>query len=162
MTENLPEKRAPGILFYQTEAGHARVEVRVEGESVWLTQAAMAELFQTTPQNITMHVRTIYADGELNEGATCKDYLQVRSEGGREVERRLKYYNLDMILSVGYRVRSPQGVKFRQWATERLREYLVKGFTLDDERLKGHNNWQLDLFPDVPAFAESLRPSFRE
>jgi hypothetical protein len=158
MTENLPEKRAPGILFYQTEDGHARVEVRLEDETVWLTQAAMAELFQTTPQNITTHVRTIYADRELNEEGTCKDYLHVRFEGGRQVERRLKYYNLDMILSVGYRVRSPQGLKFRQWATERLREYLVKGFALDDERLKGRNKLT-DYFDELLARIREIRAS---
>ena len=96
----------------------------------------MAELFQTTPQNITMHVRSVYADGELSEVATCKECLQVQREAGRAIERKLRFYNLDMILAVGHRVRSERGTKFRQWATERLREYLVKGFVLDDERLK--------------------------
>lgn len=105
-------------------------------ETVWLTQAAIAELFQTTPQNITLHLAAIYQEGELEEGATCKDYLQVRQEGTRQVRRVLKHYNLEAILAVGYRVRSPRGTQFRQWATARLHEYLVKGFVLDDERLK--------------------------
>jgi hypothetical protein len=101
-----------------------------------MTQALMAELFQTTPQNITLHLRAIYEDGELSEAATCKDYLQVRAEGGRQVHRVLRHYNLEAILAVGYRVRSAHGTAFRQWATARLKEYLVKGFVLDDERLK--------------------------
>ena len=96
----------------------------------------MAELFQTTAQNITLHIAAIYGEGELQEAATCKRYLQVREEGSRKVGRNLKHYNLNMILAVGYRVRSPRGIQFRQWATARLEEYLVKGFTLDDERLK--------------------------
>lgn len=124
------------ILLYQTEDGRTRVECRFENETLWLSQAHMAELFQTTPQNITLHVKSIYEDGEADEESTCKDYLQVRQEGGREVRREVKHYNLDVILSVGYRVRSPRGIQFRRWATERLREYLVKGFSMDDERLK--------------------------
>ncbi|MBI3090489.1 MAG: virulence RhuM family protein [Candidatus Tectomicrobia bacterium] len=124
------------ILLYETEDGRTRVECRFAAESLWMTQALMAELFQTTPQNITLHLKALYQEGEISEAATCKDYLQVRTEGGREVRRAVKHYNLDAILAVGYRVRSPRGAQFRQWATERLREYLVKGFTLDDERLK--------------------------
>jgi hypothetical protein len=94
------------FILYQTEDGKTRIQVRLENETVWLTQAAMAELFQTTPQNITLHIKAICAEGELPEGATCKEYLQVRSEGGRTVNRKLKHYNLDMILAVGYRVSS--------------------------------------------------------
>lgn len=96
----------------------------------------MAQLLQTSPQNITLHLKALYAEGEITPEATCKSYLQVRSEGERQVRRTVKFYNLDAILAVGYRVRSPRGTQFRRWATERLREYLVKGFTLDDERLK--------------------------
>jgi hypothetical protein len=96
----------------------------------------MADLFQTTPQNITIHLRNIYREGELDEGATCKDFLQVRTEGKRRVERVQQYYNLDAIISVGYRIKSHVATRFRQWATQRLREYIVKGFTLDDDRLK--------------------------
>ena len=124
------------IILYPTNDGRSRVECRFAGETVWLTQANLAELYQTTPQNITLHISSIYEEGELREDATCKDYLQVRREGSRDVRRTLKHYNLEMVLAVGYRVRSPRGTQFRQWATERLREYLVKGFTMDDERLK--------------------------
>lgn len=124
------------ILFYQTEDGHTRVECRFEQESLWLTQAAMAELFQSTPQNITLHLKAIFDEGELDQAATCKDYLQVQKEGERDVSRKRKFYSLDAVLAVGYRVRSPRGTQFRRWATERLTEYLVKGFTMDDERLK--------------------------
>lgn len=124
------------FLLYQGEDGGSRLEVRFESGTVWLTQRQMAELFQTTPQNITLHVRNILAEGELAEESTCKEFLQVQQEGGRSIQRKLRHHNLDMILSVGYRVRSHRGVQFRQWATQRLREYLVKGFALDDERLK--------------------------
>jgi hypothetical protein len=127
---------AAEVLLYQTEDGQTRVEVHFDGETAWLTQAALAELYQTTPQNITQHIATIYDEGELAETATCKPLLQVRQEGRRRVERELKHYNLAMILAVGYRVRSHRGTQFRQWATAHLEEYLVKGFTLDDERLK--------------------------
>jgi hypothetical protein len=124
------------ILLYQTEDKKTKIEVKVDGDTVWLTQADMADLFQTTPQNITMHIKGVYEEGELAEGATCKDYLQVRAEGGRQVQRSLKHYNLDVIISVGYRVKSHRGTQFRIWATQRLVEYLVKGFALDDERLR--------------------------
>jgi hypothetical protein len=118
------------LILYRSEDGRARLVVRFEDETVWLTQAAIAELFQTTPQNITLHLAAIYQEGELGEPATCKDYLQVRQEGTRQVRRVLKHYNLEAILAVGYRVRSPRGTQFRQWATARLQEYLLKGFVL--------------------------------
>jgi hypothetical protein len=124
------------LVLYRSDDGSTRLVVRFEDETVWLTQAAIAELFQTTPQNITLHLAAIYQEGELEEGATCKDYLQVRQEGTRQVQRVLKHYSLEAILAVGYRVRSPRGTQFRQWATARLQEYLIKGFVLDDERLK--------------------------
>jgi len=124
------------LLIYSTEDGRSRVECRFDGETLWLTQALMAELFQTTPQNITLHLRALYAEGEIDAAATCKEYLQVAPEGTREVRRNVKHYNLEAILAVGFRVRSPRGVQFRRWATERLGEYLVKGFTMDDERLR--------------------------
>ena len=127
----------PGeFLLYETDDGRTRVECRFAEDTLWLSQAMMAELFQTSPQNITLHLKALYAEGEITSEATCKSYLQVRSEGERQVRRTVKFYNLDAILAVGYRVRSPRGTQFRRWATERLREYLVKGFTLDDERLK--------------------------
>lgn len=146
------------IAIYQTKDGRSRIQVRIEDETVWLPQALIAELFQTSPQNITIHIGRIYGDGELSERATCKESLQVQKEGGRTVRRRLRYYNLDMILAVGYRVRSPRGVQFRQWATERLREYLVKGFTLDDERLKGGSGL-VDYFDELLARIREIRAS---
>lgn len=124
------------FLLYQTEDGQTRIECRFEAETVWLSQALMAELFRTTPQNITQHLKAIYRDAELDEAATCKNYLQVRQEGSRQARRSVKHYSLEVILAVGYRVRSPRGIQFRQWATARLNEYLLKGFVMDDERLK--------------------------
>ena len=126
------------LILYQSEDNRTRVEVRLDQGTVWLTQAQLADLFQTTPQNITLHLRAIYADAELREEATCKEYLQVRREGARQIQRTLRHYNLDAILAVGYRVRSPRGIQFRQWTTAQLKEYLVKGFVLDDERLARH------------------------
>ena len=111
------------LILYQTEDGQTRIQCRFENENVWMTQALMAELFQTTPQNITLHLRAIYAEGELAEAATCKDYLQVRAEGARHVQRALRHYNLEAILAVGYRVRSPRGTAFRQWATAQIDEF---------------------------------------
>ncbi|MDP3294826.1 MAG: virulence RhuM family protein [Nevskia sp.] len=142
------------LILYRSEDAPSRIEVRLEGGSVWLTQAQMAELFQTTVPNINIHLRTIYEDGELVEAATIKDYLIVRREGTRQVSRSVLHYKLDAILAVGYRVRSPRGTQFRQWATERLREFLVKGFTLDDERLKrgpddGYFDELLDRIRDI-------------
>jgi hypothetical protein len=161
VSDNLPERRPTGseIVFYQTEDGRSRIEVRLEDNTVWLTQRLMAELFQTTPQNITMHLRGIYADGELSEEATCKEYLQVQQETGRSVERRLRFYNLEVILSVGYRVRSERGTQFRRWATERLREYLVKGFVLDDERLKEGRTLGSDYFDELLERIRDIRAS---
>jgi hypothetical protein len=132
----VPPEGTGQLVLYRTEDGRTRVSCRFEGDSAWLTQAAIADLFQTTPQNITLHIGAIYQEGELREDATCKEYLQVRQEGGRQVSRRLKHYNLNIILAVGYRVRSPRGTEFRQWATAQLEQYLVKGFAMDDERLK--------------------------
>lgn len=124
------------LILYTTEDGAAMIELRAVDGTVWLTQAQMADLFQTTPQAITQLVRAIYDEEELSEAATCNDLLQVRTEGARQVKRTLKHYNLDMILAVGYRVRSPRGTQFRRWATTALKEYLVKGFVMNDERLK--------------------------
>ncbi|QXP87472.1 virulence RhuM family protein [Methylococcus capsulatus] len=145
------------LILYTTEDGAASVRLRAEGGSVWITQAEMAALFQTTPQNITLHVKAIYAEGELQPEATCKEHLQVRQEGGRQVRRALKHYNLDMILAVGYRVRSLRGTQFRQWATTHLREYLVKGFVMDDERLKEPGGW--DYFDELLERIRDIRAS---
>ena len=161
MNNDLPEKQATSseILFYQTENGISRIEVRLENETVWLTQKGLAELYQTTTQNITMHVRSIYKEQELAENATCKKHLQVRQEGNRQIERKLKFYNLDMILAIGYRVRSHRGTQFRQWATERLREYLVKGFVMDDERLKEGKSIGADYFDELLERIRDIRAS---
>lgn len=134
MTDNLPVKSE--FLVYQTEDGRIKIDVRLEDETVWLTQQIMADLFQTTQQNISLHIRNIFEEGELNPEATHKKYLSVRQEGRRSINRQLDYYNLDMIISVGYRVKSQIATRFRIWATQRLKEYIVKGFVMDDERLK--------------------------
>ena len=124
------------IILYTTEDGAAEIQLRAVDGTVWLSQAEMAELFQTTKQNISLHLRNILAEGELDAAATVKEFLTVREEGERQVKRSVMFYNLEMILAVGYRVRSPRGVQFRRWATAALKEYLVKGFVMNDERLK--------------------------
>ncbi len=122
------------VLVYEAADGSARVDVRLDRGTVWLTQRQMAELFETTPENVLMHLKNIFAEGELDEPATAKDFLVVQTEGRRQVRRSLKHYNLDAIISVGYRVNSRRGVRFRQWATGVLREHLTQGFSLDRER----------------------------
>ena len=157
--EPLPQS---SLILYQTEDGRTRVQCRFENETLWLTQAQIAELFETTPQNVTLHLKGIFAEGELVEAATCKDYLQVRLEGGREVSRKLKHYRLEAILAVGFRVRSHRGTQFRQWATARLSEYLVKGFTMDDERLKNPpGKGQKDYFDEQLERIRDIRSSER-
>ena len=124
------------IIIYQTEDGQTQVDVRLENETVWLTQAQMAELFEKTPQNITMHIGNAYKEGELEKESTCKEYLQVQQEGKRKVSRMVKYYDLDVIISVGYRVKSKRGTAFRIWARKVLREYLVKGYAVNERMRK--------------------------
>ena len=124
------------FLIYQSEDGIVRLEVRLEDETVWLTQQMMADLFQTTVPNISMHIKNIYDEGELSAEGTIKKFLTVRQEGNRQVKRSLDFYNLDMVISVGYRVKSLIATRFRIWATQRLKEYIIKGFVIDDERLK--------------------------
>lgn len=147
------------ILIYQLEDGKTKIDVRLENETVWMTQKAIAELYQTTPQNITLHIKNIYEEGELEENSTCKNYLQVRTEGNRTVQRNSRHYNLEMIIAVGYRVRSSRGTQFRRWATERLNEYLVKGFTMNDERLKGMRNIGDDYFDELLERIRDIRAS---
>lgn len=150
------------LILYQTEDGQTRIQCRLEDETLWLTQAQMAELFQVTPQNVTLHLKAVFEEGELSEAATCKDYLQVRQEGGREVNRKLRHYRLEAILAVGFRVRSHRGTQFRQWATARLGEYLVKGFTMDDERLKNPpGKGQKDYFDELLERIRDIRSSER-
>ena len=156
----VPSESSPGQILIYTDAG-LNLQVRLDGQTVWLTQAQIAELFQTTPQNITLHIAAIYEEGELHPEATCKDYLQVQQEGSRQIRRSLKHYNLDMILAVGYRVRSLRGTQFRQWATARLSELLVKGFTLDDERIKAGRTLGQDYFDELLARIRDIRSSER-
>lgn len=147
------------VVVYTDPSGIAHVQVRLHEGSVWLSQAQMAELYGTTPQNITQHIRAIYAEGEQAEGPTCKEYLQVRTEGNRRVSRSLKHYSLPMILAVGFRVRSPVGTRFRQWATDVLAEYAVKGFAMDDRRLKAAEDD--DYFEELLARVRDIRSSER-
>jgi len=150
-------EQTPGgeILVYTAEDGSSRIRVLLEDETVWLTQAMMAELYETSKQNISLHVRNILSEGELQEDSVVKDYLTTATDGKNY---RVKHYNLDMIIAVGYRVRSPRGTQFRQWATEHLREYLVKGFTIDDERLKGGSGLA-DYFDELLARIREIRAS---
>ncbi len=124
------------ILIYKTEDGITEIDVRLEDETVWLTQQQLADLYQSSKSNVSEHIKHIFEDEELDESLTVRKFRTVQKEGDREVERMLTYYNLDMILSIGYRIRSKIATKFRQWATERLKEYMIKGFTMDDRRLK--------------------------
>lgn len=147
------------FLLYETEDGRTRVECRFLEDSLWLTQAVMADLFQVTVPTVNEHLKGLYADGELGPEATIRKFLIVRQEGTRQVSRHLDHYNLEAILAVGYRVRSARGTQFRRWATERLREYLVKGFTLDDERLK---NPSIDGTSPVPDRFDELLARIRD
>lgn len=149
------------IILYQTEDGGTKIDVRFEGETVWLTQQQMAELFQSSRSNIVEHIQHIYEEGELDEAATCRKFRQVRTEGNRQVSRELPYYNLDMILSLGYRIKSIVATRFRQWASARLKEYMIKGFVLDDARLKGSGGgdyWKelLDRIRDIRSSEKML------
>jgi len=152
------------IIIYQSEDGITKIDVRMDDETVWLSQAQMAELFQTTPQNITLHIKNVYSEGEVPQESTCKDYLQVQDEGGRSVSRNVKHYNLDVIISVGYRVKSLRGTQFRIWATERLREYLVKGFAMNDDLLKkaGGGNYWKELLERIRDIRSSEKVFYRQ
>jgi hypothetical protein len=147
------------ILLYQTEEGQPNIEVRLENETVWLTQQQMADLFQTDRSGIVKHIKNIYQSKELEENATCAKNAQVQKEGNRTVQRVVPFFNLDVIISVGYRVNSHRGTQFRIWATQRLREYLVKGFTLDDQRLKSGN--QMNYFDELLERIRDIRSSER-
>ncbi len=148
------------FLVYVSEDGRIKIDVRLEEETVWLTQQLMAELFQTTKQNISLHIQSIFKEEELVPDATVKKYLTVRREGNREVQRTLDCYNLDMIISVGYRVKSHVATRFRQWATRQLREFIVKGFVLDDERLKNPDQ-PFDYFEELLRRIQDIRTSER-
>ena len=149
------------ILIYQTDDGQTNIEVKIEDDTVWLTQQQMSELFQTSRTNVVEHIKHIYEEGELDEISTCRNFRQVRREGNREVTRQIPHYNLDMIISLGYRIKSVIATRFRQWATKRLKEYMIKGFTIDDERLKGNgggNYWKelLDRIRDIRSSEKVL------
>ena len=147
------------IILYRD--GASNLQVRIDGRTVWLTQRQLAELYQTTVPNINQHIASIYDDGELAPEATIKQYLIVQIEGGRQVRRLVEHYNLDTIIAVGYRIRSPRGTQFRQWATAQLRELLAKGFVLDDERLKAGRTIAQDYFEELLARIRDIRASER-
>lgn len=162
--QNTPPPAGGEVLVYQAEDGRIKLDVRLQDETVWLTQQMMAELFQTTVPNISMHVRNIYEEGELTPETTVKKFLTVRREGTRDVRRELDYYNLDIIISVGYRVKSAIATRFRIWATQRLKEYIIKGFTMDDERLKNppvKGSAVPDYFDEMLARIRDIRASER-
>ena len=152
------------IIIYQSEDGQTHIEVRMEDETVWLSQQQMAELFQTSRTNVVEHIKHIYDDGELQEMATCRKFRQVQTEGNRQVSREMPFYNLDMIISLGYRVRSVIATHFRQWATQRLKEYIIKGFTMDDERLKqlGGGGYWKELLDRIRDIRSSERVLYRQ
>ena len=161
MEEKLKVDNCGEILIYQSEDGLTNIEVKIQDETVWLTQQQMADLFQTSRTNVVEHIAHIYEEFELDENSTCRKFRQVRKEGNREVSREMSYYNLDMIISLGYRVKSRIATNFRRWATERLKEYMIKGFTMDDERLKGNgggNYWKelLDRIRDIRSSEKVL------
>jgi hypothetical protein len=146
------------IILYTTEDGRSQIRLRTENQTVWLTQLEMAELFDATKQNISLHLKNLFEDGELDAAATVKESLTVQTEGSREVQRTLTLYNLDAILAVGYRMRSPRGVQFRRWASTILKEYLLKGFAMDDERLKNPDG-RPDHFDEMLARIRDIRAS---
>lgn len=150
----MAENKTGEIVIYQTENGQTKIDVRFEDETVWLTQQQMAELYQTSRTNIVEHIKHIYEEEELEADSTCRNFRQVQNEGNRNVSREIPFYNLDMIISLGYRIKSKVATQFRQWATKRLNEYIRKGFTMDDERLKqagGGDYWKelLDRIRDI-------------
>ena len=152
------------IIIYQTDDGLTKIDVKIQNETVWLSQQQMAELYGTTKQNISLHIKNIYDEEELIENITVKEFLTVRKEGNRSVERKVKYYNLDMIISLGYRIKSKVATNFRKWATERLKEYMIKGFTMDDERLKGNGggNYWKELLARIKDIRSSEKVLYRQ
>ena len=162
--KNRPDQGQGEIVIYQAEDGLTKVACRFVDETVWLTQQQMAELFHTSRSNIVEHIGHIYEEGELDEVSTCRKFRQVRMEGNRQVTRELPFYNLDMIISLGYRVKSLIATQFRRWATERLKEYMIKGFTMDDERLKnlGGGNYWRELLERIRDIRSSEKVMYRQ
>lgn len=157
---NLPETQSNSeIILYQTEDGQTRIQVRLQNETVWMSLNQMAELFQRDKSVISRHIRNIFTEGELRPESTVAKFATVQSEGSRQVTRDVDFYNLDVIISVGYRVKSHRGTQFRRWATERLNEYLVKGFTMDDDRLKAVVNIGFDYFDEMLERIRDIRSS---
>ena len=152
------------IILYNTEDGKAKIELHVENETVWLNQLEMAELFQTSKQNISKHIKAILEDGELDEESTVNYKLTVQNEGGRNISRNIAYYSLDMILAIGYRVRSPRGIQFRNYASTILKEYLIKGFAIDDNRLKnlGVSSYFKELLDRIRDIRSSEKVFYRQ
>ena len=152
------------IIIYNTEDGKSKINLKLEDGTVWLNQLQIAELFQTTKQNISKHIKAIFEDGELSEVSTVNYQLTVQKEGKREIERNIAFYNLDMILAVGYRVRSPRGVQFRKYASTVLKEYLIKGFAMDDDRLKnfGGGNYFKELLERIRDIRSSEKVFYRQ
>jgi len=157
MSDKSPLPSESQFLVYQTEDGKLKIDVRFEGETVWLSQQQMAELFQTTKQNVSLHIRNTFLEGELREDSVVKESLTTAADGKNYAT---KFYNLDVIISVGYRVKSLRGTQFRIWATQQLREYIVKGFVLDDERLKNPNQ-PFDYFEELTRRIQDIRTSER-
>jgi len=149
------------IAFYQSPDGSVNIEVLFAEENIWLTQKKMAELFDTTPQNITQHLKNIYAEGEVGQTATCKDFLQVQNEGERAIERKVKLYSLEAIIAVGYRVSSERGAQFRQWATGILKNYIHKGYALDSNRMKYGSRFSARYFDELYEEIKDIRTSER-
>jgi hypothetical protein len=152
------------IVIYQLEDGKTKIDVKIESETVWLSQQQMAELFSTSRTNIIEHINNIYAEEELDKNSTCQNFRQVRKEGNRTVNREIPYYNLEMIISLGYRIKSKVATNFRKWATERLKEYMIKGFTMDDERLKGNGGgkyWK-ELLARIKDIRSSEKVLYRQ
>ena len=162
--KNRPDQSQGEIVIYQAEDGLTKVECRFVDETVWLTQQQMAELFHTSRSNIVEHIGHIYEEGELDEVSTCRKFRQVRMEGNRQVTRELPFYNLDMIISLGYRVKSLIATQFRRWATERLKEYMIKGFTMDDARLKnlGGGHYWRELLERIRDIRSSEKVMYRQ
>ena len=160
----MSEDNKNGIIIYQDDNGMTKINVRFADEDVWLTQQQLAEIYDTTQQNVALHIKNIYDDGELMDcEATHKKYLLVRQEGGRKVQRNMDHYNLDMIIALGYRVQSQVATRFRRWATERLHEYIQKGFTMDDERLKqGGNRYFRELLQRIRDIRASERNFYQQ
>jgi hypothetical protein len=147
------------ILIYQNPSGDIKIDVRLEDETVWLTQAQLCELFQKSKATISEHIKNVFSEGELDSSATVRKFRIVQMEGSREVEREIEHYNLDVIISVGYRVKSSQGTQFRIWATQRLKEYIIKGFALNDDRFKSGNS--MNYFTELQERIREIRISER-